>query len=629
MITIKEIAALSGVSPSTVSKIINNKAGDISQETIDRVLEIVKKHNYRPYATVRKDSESKSLTIAVLLRNMDYTNSFIEGIIDFLNESGYSLLLYNSNDSNEQELQNISKLSSKEADGILWQPVNEQSLASRRILEETSANIIYLDALLEINGVNYSIDYAKIGYFATENLIKRNHTNIACLIKNFDSTRSQLVMEGFRQCLFDYSIPFSQDMIIPFEKYSYEDLQIHGFTAIVSSHLTVAMKIYENLELNDVNIPAEMSMISLCDDERNSTDIRNISAIRIPSYQFGNYVSRKIVSMCENKEYSEGRFEFEPVLESEASLSVPYRSRLPKIVVVGSLNIDNIIYLDEFPSSGSTEIASECISIVGGKALNQAIGVSLLKKEVSIIGKIGKDSDSILIRNQLAAHNVDAAHLVSDAKAKTGKAFITINATGESTITVAKGANNELTPEDIKRAAKAFDNAGICLLQSEVPLSALREAAMIARRHKAVTIFKPATIKSMEDEDFRHIDIFVPNRNESLLLSGKNTVEEAAEYFYAKGIRNVIITLDKDGALLKNSDGITYYPAGNVLVIDATGGSDAFISALACQLIDNKKLDYAIKVAMIAAGYCVGKFGASTSMIDYETLERTVSRTSL
>ena len=49
MITIKEIAKLSGVSISTVSKIVNNKADDISQETIDRVLEIVKKHNYSPY----------------------------------------------------------------------------------------------------------------------------------------------------------------------------------------------------------------------------------------------------------------------------------------------------------------------------------------------------------------------------------------------------------------------------------------------------------------------------------------------------------------------------------------------------------------------------------------------------
>ena len=44
MISIKEIAKLSGVSIATVSKIVNNKASDINQDTIDRVLEIVKKY---------------------------------------------------------------------------------------------------------------------------------------------------------------------------------------------------------------------------------------------------------------------------------------------------------------------------------------------------------------------------------------------------------------------------------------------------------------------------------------------------------------------------------------------------------------------------------------------------------
>lgn len=232
-------------------------------------------------------------------------------------------------------------------------------------------------------------------------------------------------------------------------------------------------------------------------------------------------------------------------------------------------------------------------------------------------------SSDMLVYN----HNVDISNLISTEKVQTGKAFITINATGESTITLAKGANNDVTPEDIKRVAKAFDNAGICLLQSEIPLPALKEAAKIAKKHKAITILKPAAIKSMEDEDYQNIDIFIPNRSESLLLSNKKTVEKAAEYFYAKGIKNVIITLDKDGALLKNEDGLKYYDANEVLVIDTTGGSDAFISALACQLIEGKDLDYAIKVANIAASYCVGKFGASNSLIDFETLERTINQT--
>ena len=629
MITIKEIAKLSGVSISTVSKIVNNKADDISQETIDRVLEIVKKHNYSPYGLTRKDSTAKSLTIAVVLRNMVYTNSLIEGIIDSLNDSGYSLLLYNSNDDLEIEAQNIHKVLAKNVDGLLWQPINEKSLSNSKLLDDSSIKTIYLDALLNISGLNYYIDYRKLGYFATQQLVNKDHIKIACLIKNYDSTRSKMVIEGFKQCLFDHNIPFNENMIIPIDTFDLENFKTNNYSAIVSSHLVVSKEIYEKLGLNDVHIPSDLSLISLCDDERTSSDIKDISSVKIPNYDFGHYVGNKMVSLCEDKEFKEDAFTFEPVLESESSISVPYYSRLPKIVVVGSLNMDNIIYLDEFPTTGSTEIASECISMVGGKALNQAIGVSLLRKEASIIGKIGKDNEATIIRNSLISHNVDISNLISAEKVQTGKAFITINATGDSTITLAKGANNDVTPEDIKRVSKAFDNAGICLLQSEIPLPALKEAAKIAKKHKAITIFKPAAIKSMEDEDYENIDIFIPNRSESLLLSNKKNVEEAAEYFYLKGIQNVIITLDKDGALLKNKDGIKYYDSHEVLVIDTTGGSDAFISALACQLLEKNDLDYAIKVANIAASYCVGKFGASNSLIDYETLERTINQTLL
>lgn len=625
MITLKEIAKLSGVSITTVSKIINNKAGDISQDTIDRVLEIVKKHNYRPYGVSRKES-NKSLTIAVLLRNMDYTNSLIEGILEVLNESGYSLLLYNSKDDIDLELQNIHKIHSKEIDGILWQPISQDSIKNSKLLEETTQNIIYLDALLDLNGFNYFIDFKKLGAFATEELIKLGHTNIACIIKNYDSVRSKLVIEGFRECLFNNNIPFNENMIIPFSEYSYEDFKTNNFSAIVSSHFFVAKELYDNFKINEVDIPSDVSIISLYDDERNSVDINNISSIRIPKYDFGCFIGKKIVSLCEDKEYKDDEFLFEPELQSDCSVSIPYYSRLPKITIVGSINIDNVIYLDEFPKSGNTEIASEVITMVGGKALNQAIGVSLLKKDATIVGKIGKGNEAAIVRKYLTDFDVDISNLISTGEVETGKAFITINSAGESTITVAKGANNDFSVDDIKHVSRAFDNAGICLLQSEIPMPVINEAAKIAKKHKSTTIFKPSTIRSMEDSDYKNIDIFVPNRNESLSLSGEKTVEKAADFFYSKGIENVIITLDKDGALLRNKDGIKYFNTNEVRVIDATGGSDAFISALACQLLEGKDIEYAIKVANIAAGYCVSKFGASNSMIDYETLQRSINQ---
>lgn len=67
--TIKEIANLAGVSISTVSKIVNNKAENINIDTRNRVLQIVKEYNYTPYGTVKNVSTAKTFLIGVLLKH--------------------------------------------------------------------------------------------------------------------------------------------------------------------------------------------------------------------------------------------------------------------------------------------------------------------------------------------------------------------------------------------------------------------------------------------------------------------------------------------------------------------------------------------------------------------------------
>ena len=79
--TIKDVAQEAGVSVSTVSKIINNKADNISPATIDRVLEIAKKNHYVPYSKIKSALNSKGFTLAVMLRNVSASSTLLKGII--------------------------------------------------------------------------------------------------------------------------------------------------------------------------------------------------------------------------------------------------------------------------------------------------------------------------------------------------------------------------------------------------------------------------------------------------------------------------------------------------------------------------------------------------------------------
>ena len=616
---IKDIARISGVSITTVSKIVNNKTSDISQDTIDKVMATVKKYNYTPYGLARKNN-GKNFVIALVLKKMYNTNLMINALVETLGKYGYTLMLFDSDDSLEKERMNLAKIANKNPDGILWEVVNQKSYEAINELKDTTSKIIYIDPKDDKENT-YHIDYSNMGYVATEDLIKKGHSRIGCVIKE-NSHRSEEFIEGFKQCLYDHNILYQNDMIMPFEHFRSDIFKDQTYSALICSHFAITQKILNQLEIMDIQLPLELSFISLRDDVREAIDIANISTIKIPNFEFGTFLGENIVALCENKEINNQKFEYQSFVESSKTIDIPFAMRFPKITVVGSINTDYILYLNDFPNPGRTSIASECVIMPGGKGLNQAIGVAMLQKEVTLIGKIGKDQEASNICQTLVNHNIETHSLFSTAKHKTGKAFININHSSESTITITKGANFALDAKTIKEHMQMFENTGICLLQTEIPMEVVKEAARIAKLYRATTILKPATITQMKDEDYENIDIFIPNRKEAMLLSGRINLDRAAEYFLSKGVKNVIITLDADGALLLNENGLKHFPTQAIDVIDETGGSDAFISALAVKLLDGANIEDAIEAGMIAASFCISRFGVSTSMIDYDTLER-------
>lgn len=620
MVSIKDIARLSDVSITTVSKIINNKADDISQETIDKVLRIVKEYNYVPYRHAQKNVEKKTFIICLLLRKMHNVTFIINGLIQVLAKSGYTLMLLDSNESVETEVKNLSKIAFQNPDGIIWEPVCEDSLTNAHILASCNAKTVFIDCPF-VRDNCYNIDFKQVSYFATSTMLEKGHTNIGCVVRK-ESHRAADVINGFRQCLFDHNIPFRPEMVLPSEELYPEAFQNSAFSAFITSHYSVSQELVVLLKQLNISIPHEMSVLSLLDDIRENIDSADISTISIPHYEFGRFVGEQLILLCESKADSTKAFHFTPVVSSYKTIDIPKEMRSQKITVVGSINMDNIIYMDQLPSPGVTSFASKTFSIPGGKGLNQAIGVAMLKKDVTLIGTIGKDANGSIVHKTLSDHGIDTASIVTDYDSETGKAFILVEKNGDSIITITEGANSLLRPSYITERAKDFKNTGVCLLQTEIPLDVIKEAARIAKSYHAVTILKPASISSMEDDIYQNIDIFVPNRKEALVLSGKDTVEDAADYFLTKGPQTVIITLDEDGILLRTKDVKKYFPAPKVEVLDTTGGSDAFISALGVKLLEGWDLDRAIHAASVAAGFCISKVGVSNSMIDHLTLDR-------
>ena len=296
--TIKEIAKLAGVSISTVSKIVNNKADNINIETRNRVLKIVKEYNYTPYGTAKNISNAKTFVIGVLLRHSTLLNLMLKGIMDMAQKHGYNVLLCDSMDSEEKELKHITALCRHHVDGVIWEPVSENSIQYEHYFQEQDIAVSYINSSLP--EASHCLDFMQMGYLAAQKLLDYRHTHIACLAKP-GSFRSKMVFEGFKKCLFDNEIPYSEDMkLFVTDPDFYTQISLQGFTGIVSTHFEAALSLYEKVKSFHYHIPSDLSLISLREDAGDAICFPRISSLQIPYEAFGEKVCYHLIAACEN-----------------------------------------------------------------------------------------------------------------------------------------------------------------------------------------------------------------------------------------------------------------------------------------------------------------------------------------
>lgn len=618
--TIKEIAKLAGVSISTVSKIVNNKDENINPKTRERVLAIVKEYHYTPYGIVKQNSNAKTFMIGVLLPDIYRKYTLLHGIQAMAQANGYCVLVYDCKKNEDLELKHITSLCSLKIDGVIWQPLSENSLQYAKYFEELDIAICYHHAPSTV--FCHQLNYETFGYEATKTLLEYKHQKIGCYYQK-DSFRSLPFIQGFKKCLFDHQIPYQDSMLIDTldNSYIFNHLD-HPFTGFICSHYHLALQLAENLSQQKYHIPNDFSILSLREDDIYGDDLGKIPYFSIPFFQFGQHLCEHLLHILQKTETAPTDFLPKLVLERKEFLDSPLLFKQKKLVVVGSINIDITLNVPSLPQSGETMITDRFSTTPGGKGMNQAAGAMKLGTEVALIGKVGTDHEASIIYDYLLNNHIVYDGVTRSFHEDTGKAFIQVQNDGDSTITILTGANKSLTPDDILQQERIFHHTGYCLLQTEVPVNAILLASQLARKYGAKTILKPAGLSEITSDLLKHIDIFVPNATEAdLLCKRKNTLEEKANYFLSLGAKIVIITLGKHGCYLKTPSLSKKYAPPNFSPVDCTGASDAFIATLAVYLQRGKSLDTAIKIASVAAGFCISRQGVIPALPDQNTLE--------
>ncbi|HCV6426962.1 TPA: ribokinase [Staphylococcus aureus] len=292
-----------------------------------------------------------------------------------------------------------------------------------------------------------------------------------------------------------------------------------------------------------------------------------------------------------------------------------------KVVILGSTNVDQFLTVERYAQPGETLHVEEAQKAFGGgKGANQAIGTARMQADTTFITKIGTDGVADFILEDFKVAHIDTSYIIKTAEAKTGQAFITVNAEGQNTIYVYGGANMTMTPEDVINAKDAIINADFVVAQLEVPIPAIISAFEIAKAHGVTTVLNPAPAKALPNELLSLIDIIVPNETEAELLSGikvtnEQSMKDNANYFLSIGIKTVLITLGKQGTYFATKNQSQHIEAYKVNAIDTTAAGDTFIGAFVSRL--NKSQDNladAIDFGNKASSLTVQKHGAQASI---------------
>jgi len=295
---------------------------------------------------------------------------------------------------------------------------------------------------------------------------------------------------------------------------------------------------------------------------------------------------------------------------------------MARILVLGSLNMDLVLTVSHLPQPGETVLGERLGRYPGGKGANQAVAAARLGGQVAMVGRIGADDFGPELVANLKTNGVDASGVEPDNSAATGAALIFVGPDGQNMIAVAPGANGRLDKFDIARAVATLQSGDVLVMQLEIPMPVIMQAAQSARRVGAHVVLNASPAQRLDPGLLKQVEALVVNEREARDLVNEASPEAMVQALHAIGPRIAIVTLGPAGSVYCDETGVHRVEPFHVKSIDATGAGDAFVGALAVGLANGLAAEAAIRFANAAGAAATTSLGAQAALPRMEDLRR-------
>ncbi|MEW6511940.1 MAG: LacI family DNA-binding transcriptional regulator [Bacteroidota bacterium] len=345
-VTLKDIAKKSGLSVSIVSRVLNKKTVKyrISRETEKLVLKTARELNYRPNQLARGLRLKKTHTIGLVAP--DLSNPFFAYIIKSAQSTahslGYSLVVCDTDEDLQLEIEHVNLLWSKGVDGLMVMPVGQKSQHLDTLLKNGMPLVLVDRPFEELHSSTVVIDNRLGAFEAVQHLIEHGHRRIAIIQGLADTYTSRGRLQGYIDALAKHGLPLDESLIVgkDFRKQNgYIETKFllrssNPPTALFTTSDLITLGALEAIFEEGLEIPRDISVVAFDDIESASLFRCPITAVAQPKENIGEMAVKLLTEQIKGQRSFEPKhIVLKPTLIVRDSVAAPSRPKVPDLSV--------------------------------------------------------------------------------------------------------------------------------------------------------------------------------------------------------------------------------------------------------------------------------------------------------
>ncbi len=328
--TIIDIARKLGLSPSTVSRALNDHP-DIKESTKVRVRKIAEEFNYRPNAIAQSLKKNRTNTIGVLVPEIrhDFFSSAISGIEDVAYKSGYTIIVCQSNENYEREVINANLLVRQRVAGVIAS-TSENTTTGKHFQDVVRAGIpvAFFDRACDgVDADSVVVDDYKSAFDAVTYLIHKGYTRIAHFAGHTTTGISQKRVQGYIDAMKRAKLEIPEGYLLHGDMHeshgykSMEKLFASGTApdAVFTVNDTVAVGVYQRIKEAGLKIPDDIAVLGFSNSSITTMITPALTVIDQFPRTMGKKAATMLIEMIEGKRTKPKTFIIETKLVERGS----------------------------------------------------------------------------------------------------------------------------------------------------------------------------------------------------------------------------------------------------------------------------------------------------------------------